>query len=439
MLIYFRFQWVFLQIKQILELETERAIRDRLGRLPSGLKATYDEIYSTVQARHREDRVLADRAFKWVMCACTPLSSEELLPAIRLDPEKNIADLPEEITESQLLHLCSNLLVLDLQRKVWRFSHLSVTEYFEEHHWNLKVAHCYTARVCLKLLIASHEEPDSTTESLTRDLGHGPNGRSPSAILYKKHPLQIYSQYHWVDHVQTQEEQAANPALASLLKEFLGSPRKASVQYEQWHRRIGYEYRSPPSSAFYGVNADEISPRATPILTICRFSFYTLLEDWWLDAQMFISQRNSQGSSLLTLAAIAGSKPICETLVKSRIQVNSPDGRYGSALAAAAWGGNTETVRFLVQEGKAEVNTVLQTGDYGSALAAAGYWGWVPCVQYLLEAGAEVGLRLKHVAYITAREAAQADVRPDDIERAWWDKRDRITLSHDKALIAGLL
>ena len=98
-----RFQWVHLQVKQILDLETEEAVRDRLGKLPSGLKATYDEIYGKVKARNKHDRAVADRALRWVMCACTPLSNEELLSAIRLDPEKDTICLSDKITESQLL------------------------------------------------------------------------------------------------------------------------------------------------------------------------------------------------------------------------------------------------------------------------------------------------------------------------------------------------
>ena len=68
------------------------------------------------------------------MCACKPLKSDELLSAIRLDATSDIIHLSEEADEDLLLDLCNNLLVLDSQRKVWRFSHLSVTEYFEENH-----------------------------------------------------------------------------------------------------------------------------------------------------------------------------------------------------------------------------------------------------------------------------------------------------------------
>ncbi|KAJ8122088.1 hypothetical protein ONZ43_g1624 [Nemania bipapillata] len=140
------FQWAFLQIKQILLLESEEAILDRLGKLPPDLKTAYDEIYDKVKSHHKHDRVLADNAFKWVAAACKPLASDTLLPAIRLDSQQVAFHLSGSISESQLLHLCNNLLVLDSKLKVWRFSHLSVIEYFETNHWNLAEAHGEAAK-----------------------------------------------------------------------------------------------------------------------------------------------------------------------------------------------------------------------------------------------------------------------------------------------------
>ena len=74
-----RFQWAFLQIKQILDLHRPGEITDRLGKLPKDLKRTYDEIYYGMSENERE---IADHAFQWVMCAAKPLKTRELLPAI---------------------------------------------------------------------------------------------------------------------------------------------------------------------------------------------------------------------------------------------------------------------------------------------------------------------------------------------------------------------
>ncbi|KAI1814757.1 hypothetical protein GGS20DRAFT_585130 [Poronia punctata] len=44
---------VFLQTNHILDLETESTIRDRLGKLPSGDKKGYDEIFVQIKTRHK--------------------------------------------------------------------------------------------------------------------------------------------------------------------------------------------------------------------------------------------------------------------------------------------------------------------------------------------------------------------------------------------------
>jgi len=210
-----RFQWVFLQIKQILELETEAAIRDRLGRLPTGLIATYEEIYGKVTARNKHDRALADRAFMWVMSTAQPLTSEDLLSAIRWSFEDTLCQA-SEITESQLLHLCNNLLVLDSQRKVWRFSHLSVAEYFENNYWTRQQADCYIAKFCLAYLIEAYKDPKAENNHDSKDdwLGH-------------------YSQHFWISHVEAQTEEEPDPVLHELLKTVLGYPKEGILHYRR--------------------------------------------------------------------------------------------------------------------------------------------------------------------------------------------------------------
>ncbi|KUM61479.1 hypothetical protein ACN42_g5642 [Penicillium freii] len=418
------FQWAYLQIKQVLELPTERDIRDRLGRLPIGLKEAYDEIYGEI-AKFQHAKALVDRACKWVMSACTPLSSDVLLSAICIDSDENSVEFEKQVTEPALQALCNNLLVFDSQRKVWRFSHLSVVEYFEVNHWGLRQAHSDAAKVCLKLLIEMYENP--TYESAMKGSGDKHRTKPPNK-LGLVHPLEKYVQSHRMIHVTTYEDliakegQEADPLLANLLKGFLGSPGKSSFQYRAWHRRFGSANFSAPSSSlrergkFGHIDKALISPEEVTICAMCRFPFYILLRDWWDNAEFTVSQTNGYGDNLLMLAAQAGCKPICEILIKQGIKANFllPGILHGSALDAAAWGGQIDIVNFLIHNG-ADANLMLTSGYYGSALAAAAWGGNKGIVSSLIQNGADVNLMLTSGYYGSALAAAAFEGHKDVI------------------------
>ena len=98
------------------------------------------------------ERQIADRAFKWVMCSCQPLSTQVLLPAVCQD-EGNDTIMPvDDLNEDLLLEYCHYLLVIDSSRKVWIPCHLSVIEYFDNQLWCQAQANCHVASVYLSLL-----------------------------------------------------------------------------------------------------------------------------------------------------------------------------------------------------------------------------------------------------------------------------------------------
>lgn len=439
---------MFLQTQQLLELETEPAIRDRLGKIPPDLEATYDEIYNKIQARNHHDRILADRAFQWVMCAHTPFTSVELLSAIRLDSESDIFSLEPEITESQLLHLCNHLLLIDSQRGVWRFSHLSVVEYFEKTRWSLRQAHYHAAVTCLKLLLETYDdarcgdlEPqDQYLERVIRekealfkkgvhftsrkraapqtavekkpdaDLEASARDDAPD-ILFPNNPFQKYVRRHLLLHVKTQGEREEHepelkPEFAKLLKAFLGPPNNSSSQYRRWHRRLAVELWTQTLPGVNKATMDRISPENFNVLAMCYVSLSTAIHEWWANAPVLDSVENELGENLLLIAAKGGSIPMCKILIDHGIAINAlPNCVQGHALAVAISKGDLEMVKYLVSRG-ADVNLQLKASSCGSVLTTAALQGKLDVIQFLIEQEADINARDLQGQYGSALVAA---------------------------------
>ncbi|SPQ26473.1 155b9fce-3d70-4eae-8d87-6b345046ed02 [Thermothielavioides terrestris] len=419
------FQWASLQIKQLLELQTQAAITDRLGKLPIDLEAAYDEIYGKIAARNEHDKAIADRAFMWVMCANPPLRSADLLSAIRLDPENDAVQFSDdELDENLLADICNNLLVLDSQRRVWRFSHLSVAEYFEKNHWSLRQAHCHAAAACLMLLMmnkvdssgywSGRREGDNLL-TLAAVGGHKP---IIEALLRRGMKLNTPLNNKWgsalatvvahgsLEIVQFLVEKGADVNMPLHTGDY-GSALAAAASYSGDIKTIefllekGADVNMPLPTGDYG---SALAAAACSAGTdVVRF-----LVEKGADVNMPL-QIGNYGSALAAAVCngIFGEIKTVEFLVEKGADINMPlpIGYFGSALAAAACSGYTEVVRFLVEKG-ADVNMPLQTGRYGSALAAAACEGYPKVVGLLLEKGADVNMPLQAGPYGSALEAA---------------------------------
>ncbi|KAI0538713.1 hypothetical protein GGR58DRAFT_467094 [Xylaria digitata] len=379
------FQWAALQINQLLNLRTEPEINSRLGKLPQGLKAAYDEIFERIENLGTPAGIMSLRALRWIMCAYKPLSEEELLAAVRVNPDEKPIE-PFKPKKDDLLDWCANLIRIDSQQDppVWRLSHLSVVEYLETH-WTLLEAHCFVAKASLTILQETHQ------------------------IFYQYYPLLNYVNHNWIRHVQTQEHRDPDLKLAGLLKAFLGSLEISSAQYRRWHLQIESSWErilSFPSGE--EIRGKDISPNTATIFLVCYCSFYKLLRDWWDTVPVkLLTHQDDGGNDPFSIAAAVGCKPICIKMYGVGIPVNKPlqTGIYGSVLAAAAVRNNIEIAQFLVDKG-ADINMPLQAGDYGSALAAASTTGHTEIVQLFVSKGADIDMPLQVGRYGSALAGA---------------------------------
>lgn len=283
-----RFQWVALQVRQLLRLRTENAIRDRLGRLPKDLKDAYDEIYQVIDNLHPEDKKIAHRAFQWVMCAETPLGLKELPHAVCQDPASIEYQEPRaEVDETLILDLCHNLLVFDTKLGHWRVSHLSVTEYFEENQLHdVRVAHRHAAKTCLLVLTNTSLWPKSEWET----------DQAYDSMLSHR-PLIVYALLEWKTHIMALEALPVGEAdrgVIELLRDFLGEPFKGSPSYTQWHEFLGTRSLTKYmlTVLWEGLPLFFIEAMInTPIQLACHLGLFNLLWEWWSSSDLDVNMQ----------------------------------------------------------------------------------------------------------------------------------------------------
>jgi ankyrin repeat protein len=342
------------------------------------------------------------------MCSCEPLSAEELVAAVCQDPEDDGTQVID-IDIHFVLDACSNLLVVDPQLGVCRFSHLSVQEYFEDH-WDTNQTNGTVGKVCLSLL----NDPGNWERGIHSDkASQDPEKTNQVDPLAK---FLDYARRFWPTHIQNHGETNIDSRLSTLLKKFLWSINESGPAYKSWYKMYTRLDPSLQRNTLSGYDHDIVNPSYLASLGICLFGFSNVLAEWWEAGSIDPEQRNCQGHSLLVLAVLGSSSSVVKTLVKLGADVNAQLSAvmYGSALTAAGGKGNQNIVRLLLESG-ADVNAQLSGGRYGSALVAAAEGrGNQDIVRLLLESGADANAQLSGGDYGSALVAATA--------RLWGDQ-----------------
>ena len=362
-----RFQWAKLQMDQLLCLPYALDIRNFLGKLPEDLEKAYDEIMDRISSQKGTSPEIARRAFLWVMCSRRPLSRGMLVDAVSRDPETGAAN-PAGLDINVILEACRNLLMID-QSGVCRFSHLSVQEYLEAHHYSDSQAHLVVASACLRMLL------DPTNWQGIEGL--------PSFIQDPGEEVDVlrYIVAYWPHHVQLHAEESVDDRLKSLVKEFLGSPNEASAAYACWSHEFP-PYIEQRNRFYFG------SPGSSgPAFTVVYFALNKILDDEWI-SYLDVDLVNDRGHSLLQITGLSGNLPAARELLDIGADPNAQGDDLRNALQAAATNGSEAIVRLLIDRG-ADINA--QGGIDGNALQAAVAWGNEAIVHLLLDRGADIG------------------------------------------------
>lgn len=383
------FQWAALQVTELLSLDLEKDIRERLGCLPAGLPCAYNEIYQRILESKASKLKIAMRALQWVICSEKPLTADALVFLVCQDPEIDTLIAPY-VDIRFILESCSNLLVMD-SRQFCHLSHLSVNEYFE-NLWGIAICHANAAKICLTLMLVAN------------------NQYSQESSMYNVmiDNFLAYATQHWFLHIRRYEYYIRNtgdkidPRLSQLVERFLGRVEESGPAYRSWCERCEH---------LPGFPIEDLKPFCNPVLAVCRFGFYRIPLTWWESKCINTNQTNKAGNSLLVLTVFSENEYAVQKLLSLGADINGQlDGLLcsGSALGAAASIGNRDIIKLLLSAG-AQINQKHAGGIYGGALVAsvANPEGR-KATQLLLDSGAEINQELDCGIFGSALAAAAA-------------------------------
>lgn len=347
-----RFLWVELQIRALCKVKLPEEVRGMLNHLPKTLLSTFENIYHRIRSQEGLSPTIAETVLMWVMCACIPLSPNDLSAMMSLF-------FGVELGIDDLLAMCHNLRKVDEALNVVRFFHLSVTEFLEkESCFTIVEANAMAGEFCLSLL---NNPPE-------------PRCIEKYIILY------------WPIHLELCL--GTNHAVWELLNVCFGDFNRPSMAYTAWLKRIA-EHK--PTDSLIEANHKWsllVDHQTPPQIIAAHFGFFEEVRSLWDEKELAVNIVSTNGEPLLHVAI--KHEHLVRMLLDRGVEVNKAGGCYGYALQAAAQGGDERVVQILLDVG-ADFNA--QGGKYGNALQAAATNGHEKILQLLLNAGAEVNVQ----------------------------------------------
>jgi Ankyrin repeats (3 copies)/Ankyrin repeats (many copies) len=328
-------------------------VRRTLRELPESLDETYERILKEIKKPNRD---LARRVLQCLVVATRPPHVAELAEVLAVDfddgegiPRLN-SDWRWEDQEQALLIACSSLIAIVEagDSRIVQFSHFSVKEFLtssrlatageevSNYHIDLVPAHMTLAQACLGVLLQIKDDVE----------GHTRND----------HPLGRYAAEHWTTHAQFGE------VSSRLHKGMVDLFDANKPHFKVWLTLCDIDPDPGNGSTFYGFAVYSESP-AGPLYYAALCGFYNLVEHLIIKHPQDVNADGGRYARPL-VAALAGKHFQTAELLRHNGADTDVQGIDGAnPLHAAAYSGNLEVARILIECVPAHVNARSDNGS----------------------------------------------------------------------------
>jgi hypothetical protein len=335
--------------------------------LPESLDETYERILKEIK---KPNRAHAQRVLQCLAVAVQPLRVEELAEVLAVDFD-DASGIPRlkpdwrwEEQELALLSACSSLIAIVDSGYSWarvrvvQFSHFSVKEFLTSsriatasgevfnYHINLEPAHTILSQACLGVLLQIQDNVEGCTP--------------------EDHPLSRYAAEHWMSHAQFGE-------VSSRLHkgmEYLFDANKP--HFKLWLTLCDIDTLPNHDATFFEFAPYPKSP-AAPLYYAAFCGFHDLVEHLITKHPQDV---NADGGYYVRplVAALAGEHFQTAYLLRHKGADLDVRGNYGTnPLHGAAYSGNLEVVRILIECDPASINARDRTGWTPLSWASRGH------------------------------------------------------------------
>ncbi|KAL7266669.1 hypothetical protein RUND412_010779 [Rhizina undulata] len=316
------FLWVYLQIENISDENSEEAIQNALQKLPKGLIATYDRIWEKIKTDTDANSLLARQILQWIICAKLPLTVKEMIDAACITPKQCVKN--PDYDHETIRAVCQNLVVLDEELGVFRTAHFSVTEFLLEK-LDISEAHTNAAEVCLTLLGCENQ------------------------VNAHEHALRDYAMNNWPEHIRLSGGGKNTPT--ELQKVFF----EPSLAFSKWLLAA--------SKSNENLRSRDRDRKLNPLWVASYFGLWDIFK-YLLLSRPDCSDRNYFGTTPIHSIARHGySEGVALLLNKGRgVDLNAGDNHRSTPLHIAVREGNEDVVQLLLGQEGVHLNAKDKTG-----------------------------------------------------------------------------